>query len=202
MHTTYSVHAGILNPWRGRLPWLPAVFSFYNVLSLPLSRLNWRSLFPPWGSGPPPFPKMAPPFTGSVHTPLPGSGTIPLPIPIAIPPYTYTYSYTYTYVYLYLHEKEIIKLLVNFFELFVSFLCTRNRNRIPNTIPVPKSPNEYGSGSATLSIRRIQLCYCSAGFDISQDQVPQGLIPHRILFCGVWYAAGFCSAGYQTLSAN
>jgi hypothetical protein len=33
-------------------------------------------LFPPWGSGPP-FPKMAPPFTGSAHTPLPGSGTVP-----------------------------------------------------------------------------------------------------------------------------
>jgi hypothetical protein len=75
MHTTYSVHAGILKPWRGRLPWPLVVFSFYHVLSLPLSRLNWRSLFPPWGSGPP-FPKMAPPFTGSAHTPLPGSGTV------------------------------------------------------------------------------------------------------------------------------
>ncbi len=74
MHTTYSVHAGILKPWRGCLPWPLVVFSFYNVFSLPLSGLNWRSLFPPWGSGPP-FPKMAPPFTGSVHTPLPGSGT-------------------------------------------------------------------------------------------------------------------------------
>ncbi len=74
MHTTYSVHAGILKPWRGCLPWLPAVFSFYHVLFLPLSGLNWRSLFPPWGSNPP-FPKMAPPFTGSAHTPLPGSGT-------------------------------------------------------------------------------------------------------------------------------
>jgi hypothetical protein len=71
---TYSVHAGILKPWRGRLPGLPAVFSFYHVFSLPLSGSNWRSLFPPRGSGPP-FPKMAPPFTGSAHTPLPGSGT-------------------------------------------------------------------------------------------------------------------------------
>jgi hypothetical protein len=78
MHTTYSVHADILKPWRGRLPWLPAVFSFYHVLSLPLSGLNWRSLFPPWGSDPP-FPKMAPPFTGSAHTPLPGSGTVSTP---------------------------------------------------------------------------------------------------------------------------
>ncbi len=77
MHTTYSVHAGILKPWRGRLPWPLVVFSFYHVLPLPLSGLNWRSLFPPWGSGPP-FPKMAPPFTGSAHTPLPGSGTLPV----------------------------------------------------------------------------------------------------------------------------
>ncbi len=75
MHTTYSVHAGILKPWRGPLPWLLVVFPFYHVFSLPLSGLNWRSLFPPWGSGPP-FPKMAPPFTGSAHTPLPGSRTI------------------------------------------------------------------------------------------------------------------------------
>ncbi len=74
MHTTYSVHAGILKPWRGRLPWLLVVFSSYHVFPLPLSGLNWRSLFPPWGSGPP-FPKMAPPFTGSAHPPLPGSGT-------------------------------------------------------------------------------------------------------------------------------
>jgi hypothetical protein len=62
--------------------------------------------------------------------------------------YLYLYLYlTYTYVYLYLHEKEFNKLLVNFFELFASFPCTRNRNRIPNTVPVPvpKSPNEYGS---------------------------------------------------------
>jgi hypothetical protein len=43
-------------------------------LSSSLIRLNWRSLFPPWGSGPPLF-KMATPFTGSAHTPLPGSGT-------------------------------------------------------------------------------------------------------------------------------
>ena len=60
------------------------------------------------------------------------------------------YAYTYTYVNLYLHEKEIITLLVNFFELFASFPCTRNRNRIPNTVPVPETPNEYGSGSSTL----------------------------------------------------
>jgi hypothetical protein len=45
-----------------------------HVFSLPLSGLNWRSLFPPRGSGPS-FPNMAAPFTGSAHTPLPGSGT-------------------------------------------------------------------------------------------------------------------------------
>ncbi len=43
----------------------------YHVFSLSLSGANWRSLFPPWGSGPP-FPKMAPSFTGSAHTPSPG----------------------------------------------------------------------------------------------------------------------------------
>ncbi len=46
----------------------------YHVLSLSLSGPNWRSLFPPLGPVPP-FPKMAPPFTGSAHTPLPGSTT-------------------------------------------------------------------------------------------------------------------------------
>jgi hypothetical protein len=74
MHTTYSGHAGILKPWRGRLPWPLVVFSSCHFFFLPLSGLNWRSLSLSWGSGPP-FPKMAPPFTGSAHTPLPGSGT-------------------------------------------------------------------------------------------------------------------------------
>ncbi len=62
--------------------------------------------------------------------------SIPRPIPIPIPMYIYIYI-----------KKEIIKLLVKFFELFASFPCTRTRNRIPNTVPVPvpKSPNEYGS---------------------------------------------------------
>ncbi len=81
MHTTYSVHAGLLKPWRGRLPWPLVVFSFYHVFPLPLSGSNWRSLFPPWGSGPR-FLKMAPPFTGSAHTPLPGSGTATIPNPL------------------------------------------------------------------------------------------------------------------------
>jgi hypothetical protein len=71
MHTPYSVHAGILKPWRGRLPWLPAVFSFYHVLFLPLSGLNWRSLFPPWGSGPP-FPQNGAPIHRVRAHSLPG----------------------------------------------------------------------------------------------------------------------------------
>jgi hypothetical protein len=45
-----------------------------HVLSLPLSGLNWPSLFPLWGLWPP-FPKMASPFTGSAHPPFPGSST-------------------------------------------------------------------------------------------------------------------------------
>jgi hypothetical protein len=51
-------------------------FTTYHVFPLPLSGANWRSLSWLWGSGPP-FPKMAPLFTGSAHTPLPGSNTLP-----------------------------------------------------------------------------------------------------------------------------
>ncbi len=47
----------------------------YHVFPLPLSGANWRSLSLLWGSGPP-FSKMAPPFTGSAHTPFPGSNTL------------------------------------------------------------------------------------------------------------------------------
>jgi hypothetical protein len=52
-----------------------------HVFPLPLSGLNWRSLFPPWGSWPS-FLKMAPPSTGSAHPPFPGSGTHVLPFPL------------------------------------------------------------------------------------------------------------------------
>jgi hypothetical protein len=64
-----------------------------------------------------------------VHTPIPIPILIPVPLPITW----------------FLHEKEIIKLLFNFFEFSASFPCTRNRNRIPNTVPVPvpESPSEY-----------------------------------------------------------
>ncbi len=74
--TTHSVHAGISKPWGGRLPCPVVVFSshVYHVLSLSLPRLNWRSLSPPPGPVPP-FPKMASLFTGSAHTPFPGSTT-------------------------------------------------------------------------------------------------------------------------------
>ncbi len=50
-------------------------FTTYHVPPLPLSGANWRSLSLLWGSGPP-FPKMALPFTGSAHTPFPGSNTL------------------------------------------------------------------------------------------------------------------------------
>ncbi len=71
---THSVHAHVLKPWRGSLPWPPAISSFCHVFPLPLSGLNWRSLSPLGGPGPSPS-KMAPLFTGSAHTPLLGSGT-------------------------------------------------------------------------------------------------------------------------------
>ncbi len=61
-------HAGVV---------ILGLLSSPHVFSLPLSELNWRPLFPPRGSGPS-FPNMAAPFTGSAHTPLPGSGTFTL----------------------------------------------------------------------------------------------------------------------------
>jgi hypothetical protein len=73
---TYSVHASF---WSCEgvvflVLSLSSHFTTYHVFPLPLSRANWRSLSLLWGSGPP-FPKMAPPFTGSAHTPFPGSNT-------------------------------------------------------------------------------------------------------------------------------
>jgi hypothetical protein len=59
-------HAGVV---------ILGLLSSSHVFSLPLSGLNWRPLFLPWGSGPS-FPNMAAPFTGSAHTPLPGSGAL------------------------------------------------------------------------------------------------------------------------------
>jgi hypothetical protein len=41
---THSVHARVLKPWRGSLPWPPAISSFCHVFPLPLTGLNWRSL--------------------------------------------------------------------------------------------------------------------------------------------------------------
>ncbi len=64
---THSVHARVLKPWRGSLPWLPAISSFCHVFPLSLSGLNWRSLSPLGGPGPSPS-KMAPLFTGSART--------------------------------------------------------------------------------------------------------------------------------------
>ncbi len=46
-----------------------------HVSPLPMSRANWRSLSLLWGLGPP-FPKMAPSFTGSAHTPFPEYKTV------------------------------------------------------------------------------------------------------------------------------
>jgi hypothetical protein len=62
-------HAGVV---------ILGLLSSSHVFSLPLSGLNWRPLFPPWGSSPS-FPNMAAPFTGSAHTPSPGSGTVTVP---------------------------------------------------------------------------------------------------------------------------
>jgi hypothetical protein len=69
---TYSVHDRPSKPWWGRLP---CFRTFCYVFSPPLSRLNWRSLSPIGGPGPP-APKVAFPLLGSAHTPFPGSRTI------------------------------------------------------------------------------------------------------------------------------
>ncbi len=73
MHNdTYSVHDRSLKPWRSRPP---CSQTFYYVFSPPLSGLNWCSLSPIGGPGPP-TPKVASPLLGSAHTPFPGSRTV------------------------------------------------------------------------------------------------------------------------------
>ncbi len=75
MHNdTYSLHDRSLKPWWSHLP---RSQTFYYVYSPPLSRLNWCSLSPIGGPGPP-TPKVASPLLGSVHTPFPGSRTLKL----------------------------------------------------------------------------------------------------------------------------
>jgi hypothetical protein len=74
----------------------------------PLSGPNWRSLSPPRGSDPP-FPNMASPFTGSAHTPLPGSGTVSLHIKIPLS--------------LWINAKELD------FKFSVNFKCEKNTPR-------------------------------------------------------------------------
>ncbi len=69
---TYSVRDRPLKPWWGCLPCFRA---FCYVFSPPLSRLNWRSLSPIGGPGPP-APKVASPPSGSAHTPFLGSRTL------------------------------------------------------------------------------------------------------------------------------
>jgi hypothetical protein len=48
---------------------------------------------------------------------------------------------------------------VNFLELFASFVCTRNLNRIPNTVQVPETPNEYGSARFRFRLRNPAFCH-------------------------------------------
>ncbi len=77
MHNdTYSVHDRSLKPWWSHLP---CSQTFYYVFSLPLSGLNWCSLSPIGGPGPP-TPKVASLLLGSAHTPFPGSRTLSMKI--------------------------------------------------------------------------------------------------------------------------
>ncbi len=72
MHAdTYSVHNRFLKPWWGRLL---CFLTSCHVFSPPLSELNWRSLTPAGGLGPP-TPKVASLSAVSAHTPFPGSRT-------------------------------------------------------------------------------------------------------------------------------
>ncbi len=72
MHNnTYSVHNRSSKPWWGCL--LCPRSSCY-AFSPPLSGLNWCSISPFGGPGPP-TPKVASPFPGSAHTPSPWSRT-------------------------------------------------------------------------------------------------------------------------------
>ncbi len=63
---THSVHARILKPWRGSLPWLPAISSSCHVFLPPLSGLNWRSLSPL--GNPVPLPPKWRPFSQGPRT--------------------------------------------------------------------------------------------------------------------------------------
>jgi hypothetical protein len=59
--------------------------------------------------------------------------------------------------YLLLCTQQIVKTdwqkSASRFEFFASFPCTRNRNRIPNTVPMPESPNKYGSDRFRFRLR-------------------------------------------------
>ncbi len=81
MHNnTHSVHNRLLKPWWGRLL---CPQSSCLVFPPPLSGLNWCSLSPLGGPGPP-TPKVASPFPGSAHTPSPGFRTVNIKINGAI----------------------------------------------------------------------------------------------------------------------
>ncbi len=73
MHiNTYSVHNRFLKPWWGRLLcFCPSC----HVFSPSLSKLNWLSLTPTGGPGPP-TPRVASLPTGSAHSPFSGSRTL------------------------------------------------------------------------------------------------------------------------------
>jgi hypothetical protein len=72
---TYSVHGRSLKSWCGRLPcFQPSC----HVFPSPLSGLNWCSLAPIGGPGPP-TPRVASLPTGSTHTPLSGYRTLTSP---------------------------------------------------------------------------------------------------------------------------
>ncbi len=74
--------------------------------------------------------------------------------------------------------------------MFASFPCTRNRNRIPNT--VPESPNEYGSDRF-----RFRLCNSvanhfgsgSIALDVSTHEIAAEMWPNSLVK-GQWIYFG------------
>jgi hypothetical protein len=79
-------------------------------------------------------------YTYSLHIHV----QIPILVPIHACTHTYLNMYTYMCTYSWKRNYSTVN---KFFEFFASFPCTRNRNCIPNMVPVPvpESPNEYGS---------------------------------------------------------
>ncbi len=93
-----------------------------HVFPLPVSEANWRSLFLLWGSAPP-FPKMAPSFTGSAHSPFPGYKTTVL---------------RDFWLCFFFHQKLLVPLVTRILSNFIQRVI-RIRNRLPGVFTTGES---------------------------------------------------------------